>query len=108
MASEGVTLSEPVENYRRVIIYFEDSDGVWGSQEVMFGQGGEASTKASCLMTSRVTGLGWYVKSRGITLAGNSIKTQNTTAGYSTGEIANGRSTVTDVIKIRRVIGYRK
>lgn len=97
-----------MENYRRVVIYFEDSDGVWGSQEVMFGQVGEASTKAACLMTSRVTSYGWYVKTRGIVLVGNSINTQNTDAGYSTGEVANGKSTVKDVIKIRRVIGYRK
>lgn len=102
--SSSITLSESAQNYKRILIEFEDSDGVWGSVTV-----DDPHDKAVCLQTSRINStLGWCLKTRGVVIKGNSITTQLPSgAGYCTGEVVNGSSAVKDCIRICKVVGYR-
>lgn len=102
--SAGVTLSQSAAGFAQVLIEFVDTDGVRGSAWVDH----PSKPVAVCLMTARVTSLGWFVKSRGVVVDGARISTQlPSESGYAVGEVANGTSSVKDCIEIQRVVGYR-
>lgn len=104
--SGSVTLSQAAEDFARIVIMYEDTDGTFGSVAIPIS--GAASPMYAAMQTTVVSSLGWFIKSRTVEINGTTIATRKFGGQDMAGEIANGSSSAKSMIAIREVLGYKQ
>ena len=103
----GATLSEPVQNFRRVEFQFRTNDYEVISETLFEPTSAASSVLASC--AKYVPGEHVYLKTKAYTVQGTSVKTQQSGSSYSCGQLdlTTGDFEFGDFITVTKVMGWR-
>ena len=109
-ASASATLSETAANFKRLTIFFKDTDNNYSSVDVWSPNNKRVSLSLTWI--NGATTQDMYQRVRWVTISGTTISTSQLNSGekYRTGQVKlNGGTSVTnsDYISIVHVIGYR-
>ena len=109
-ASAAATLSETAANFKRLTIFFKDTDGNYSSTEVWSPNGKRIALSLTWINGASTQEM--YQRVRWVTISGTSISTYKASGDskYRTGQIKLGATasvTNSDYIAITHVIGYR-
>jgi hypothetical protein len=109
-ASASATLSESAANFKRLTIFFKDTDNNYSSVDVWSPNGKRVALDLTWINGASTQDM--YQRVRWVTISGTTIGTYkgSSDSKYRTGQVKlNGSNTVTnaDYIAITHVIGYR-
>ena len=109
-ANESVTLSETAANFKRLTIFFKDTDNNYSSVDVWSPNGKRVSLSLTWINGASTQEM--YQRVRLVTISGTTISTYRASASekYRTGQVKLGATasvTNSDYIAIVHVVGYR-
>ena len=109
-ASAATTLSETAANFKRLTIFYKDTDNTYGSVDVWNPNGKRVSLDLTWINGASTQQM--YQRVRWVTISGTAISTAKGSGDskYRTGQVRLGGSysvTNSDYISIVHVIGYR-
>lgn len=109
-ANESVTLSETAANFKRLTIFFKDTDNNYSSVDVWSPNGKRVSLSLTWINGASTQEM--YQRVRWVTISGTTISTYRASASekYRTGQVKLGATasvTNSDYIAIVHVVGYR-
>lgn len=109
-ASASATLSETAANFKRLTIFFKDTDNNYSSVDVWSPNGKRVSLSLTWINGASTQEM--YQRVRWVTISGTTISTSQLNSGekYRTGQVKLGATasvTNSDYISIVHVIGYR-
>lgn len=109
-ANESVTLSETAANFKRLTIFFKDTDNNYSSVDVWSPNGKRVSLSLTWINGASTQDM--YQRVRWVTISGTTISTYRASASekYRTGQVKLGATasvTNSDYIAIVHVVGYR-